>query len=126
MTSGNIRIWNEYWAFGGGEPGEDEMTYVYPNPYKDDEHNSLHNLINFQFYMVEAGDVIISIYNPNGQKVSELLNQRVGQGLQTFTFSDLPNATGDYGAYEQLDSGIYIFVLETENRIKSKKFTILK
>ena len=98
------------------------MTYVYPNPYKDDEHNSL----NFQFYMVEAGDVIISIYNPNGQKVSELLNQRVGQGLQTFTFSDLPNATGDYNAYEQLDSGIYIFVLETENRIKSKKFTILK
>ena len=121
-SSGNIRIWNEYWAFGGGEPGEDEMTYVYPNPYKDDEHNSL----NFQFYMVEAGDVIISIYNPNGQKVSELLNQRVGQGLQTFTFSDLPDATGDYNAYEQLDSGIYIFVLETENRIKSKKFTILK
>ena len=58
--------------------------------------------------------------------VSELLNQRVGQGLQTFTFSDLPNATGDYNAYEELDSGIYIFVLETENRMKSKKFTILK
>jgi hypothetical protein len=76
--------------------------------------------------MVEAGDVIISIYNPNGQKVSELLNQQVGQGLQTFTFSDLPDATGDYNAYEELDSGIYIFVLETENRIKSKKFTILK
>ena len=76
--------------------------------------------------MVEAGDVIISIYNPNGQKVSELLNQQVGQGLQTFTFSDLPNATGDYNGYEELDSGIYIFVLETENRIKSKKFTILK
>ena len=121
-SSGNIRIWNEYWAFGGGEPGEDEMTYVYPNPYKDDEHNSL----NFQFYMVEAGDVVISIYNPNGQKVSELLNQQVGQGLQTFTFSDLPSATGDYNAYKELDSGIYIFVLETENRIKSKKFTILK
>ena len=121
-SSGNIRIWNEYWAFGGGRPDEDELTYVYPNPYKDDEHNSL----NFQFYMVEAGDVIISIYNPNGQKVSELLNQQVGQGLQTFTFSDLPNATGDYNAYEQLESGIYIFVLETENRIKSKKFTILK
>ena len=121
-SSGNIRIWNEYWAFGGGEPGDDEMTYVYPNPYKDDEHNS----INFQFFMVEAGDVVISIYNANGQKVSELLNQQVGQGLQTFTFSDLPNATGDYNAYQELDSGIYIFVLETENRIKSKKFTIIK
>ena len=61
-----------------------------PNPYKDDEHNSL----NFQFYMVE-GDVMSGIYNPNGQKVSELLNQRVGQGLQTFTFSDLQK-TNDY------------------------------
>ena len=121
-SSGNIRIWNEYWAFGGGEPGDDEMTYVYPNPYKDDEHSSL----NFQFYMAESGNAVISIYNTNGQKVSELLNQEVGQGLQTFTFSDLPNATGDYNAYKELDSGIYIFVLETENRIKSKKFTIIK
>ena len=34
--SGNIRIWNKYWAFGGGQPTEDEMTYVFPNPYKDD------------------------------------------------------------------------------------------
>ena len=33
-SSGNIRIWNEYWAFGGGQPTEDEMTYVYPNPIK--------------------------------------------------------------------------------------------
>ena len=121
-SSGNIRIWNEYWAFGGSEPGDDEMTYVYPNPYKDDEHSS----INFQFFMAEAGDVVISIYNANGQKVSELLNQQVGQGLQTFTFSDLPGATGDYNAYQELDSGIYIFVLETENRMKSKKFTIIK
>ena len=121
-SSGNIRIWNEYWAFGGGEPGDDEMTYVYPNPYKDDEHSS----INFQFFMAESGNAVISIYNANGQKVSELLNQEVGQGLQTFTFSDLPDATGDYNAYEELDSGIYIFVLETENRIKSKKFTIIK
>ena len=121
-SSGNIRIWNEYWAFGGGEPGDDEMTYVYPNPYKDDEHSS----INFQFFMVESGNAVISIYNANGQKVSELLNQQVGQGLQTFTFSDLPGATGDYNAYQELDSGIYIFVLETENRIKSKKFTIIK
>ena len=121
-SSGNIRIWNEYWAFGGSEPGDDEMTYVYPNPYKDDEHSS----INFQFFMAESGNAVISIYNANGQKVSELLNQQVGQGLQTFTFSDLPGATGDYNAYQELDSGIYIFVLETENRIKSKKFTIIK
>ena len=121
--SGNIRIWNKYWAFGGGEPGEDEMTYVFPNPYKDDEHNS----INFQFYMESTGQVMISIYNANGQKVGTILDEVVSDGMHTYTFSDLPDAFGEgYGGYQDLEAGIYLFVMETENKIKSKKFTIIK
>jgi len=121
--SGNIRIWNKYWAFGGGQPSEDEMTYVFPNPYKDDEHNS----INFQFYMAETGQVSISIYNVNGQKVGTLLDEVVNDGMHTYTFSDLPDAFGEgFGGYQELESGVYLFVMETENKIKSKKFTIIK
>ena len=30
------------------------------------------------------------------------------------------------GKSVELDSGIYLFVMETENKIKSKKFTIIK
>jgi len=121
--SGNIRIWNKYWAFGGGQPSEDEMTYVFPNPYKDDEHNS----INFQFYMNETGQVSISIYNVNGQKVGTLLDEVVNDGMHTYTFSDLPDAFGEgFGGYQELESGVYLFVMETENKIKSKKFTIIK
>ena len=121
--SGNIRIWNKYWAFGGGQPTEDEMTYVFPNPYKDDEHSSL----NFQFYMAETGQVSISIYNVNGQKVGTLLDEVVSDGMHTYTFSDLPDAFGEgYGGYQELESGVYLFVMETENKIKSKKFTIIK
>ena len=121
--SGNIRIWNKYWAFGGGEPGEDEMTYVFPNPYNDSEHNS----INFQFYMEQTGQVSISIYNANGQKVGTILDEVVSDGMHTYTFSDLPDAFGEgYGGYQELDAGIYLFVMETENKIKSKKFTIIK
>ena len=121
--SGKINIWNKFWAFGGGQPSEDEMTYVYPNPYKDSEHSS----INFQFYMEQSGNVMISIYNANGQKVGTLLDEVVNDGMHTYTFSDLPDAFGDgYGGYQELDSGIYLFVMETENRIKSKKFTIIK
>ena len=70
--SGKIRIWNKFWAFGGGQPSEDEMTYVYPNPYNDSEHSS----INFQFYMESTGHVMISIYNANGQKVGTILRSR--------------------------------------------------
>jgi len=121
--SGNIRIWNKYWAFGGGQPTEDEMTYVFPNPYKDDEHSSL----NFQFYMAETGQVSISIYNVNGQKVGTLLDEVVNDGMHTYTFSDLPDAFGEgFGGYQELESGVYLFVMETEDRIKSKKFTIIK
>ncbi len=67
--SGNIRIWNKYWAFGGGEPGEDELTYIYPNPFIQSEHND----INFQFFMESAGDVKISIYNINGQSKKDYI-----------------------------------------------------
>ena len=122
--SGKIRIWNKFWAFGGGQPSEDEMTYVYPNPYNDSEHSS----INFQFYMESTGHVMISIYNANGQKVGTILDEVVNDGMHTYTFSDLPDAIGEggFGGYEELDSGIYLFVMETENKIKSKKFTIIK
>ena len=121
--SGKIKIWNKYWAFGGGQPTEDEMTYVFPNPYKDDEHSS----INFQFYMEQTGQVMISIYNANGQKVGIILDEVVNDGMHTYTFSDLPDAFGEgYGGYQELESGVYLFVMETENKIKSKKFTIIK
>ena len=69
---GIVRIWNKYWAFGGGQPTEDELTYVYPNPYNQNEHTD----INFQFFMEQAGDVKISIYNINGQKWQQSLKNQ--------------------------------------------------
>ena len=55
----------------------------------------------------------------------------VGQGLHNYNFGSLPDAIDEEGVslfngYKDLDSGIYPFVLETEDRIKSKKFTIIK
>jgi hypothetical protein len=77
--------------------------------------------------MAETGHVLISIYNANGQRVGIVLDDVVSDGMHTFTFSDLPDAFGEgYGGYEDLESGIYLFVMETEDRIKSKKFTIIK
>ena len=122
--SGNIRIWNKYWAFGGGQPDEDELTYVYPNPFIQSEHTD----INFQFFMELAGDVTISIYNINGQKISTIFEDSVQEGLHNFKFDELPESTDPqfHSGYKNLDSGIYVFLMETENKIKTKKFTILK
>ena len=71
---------------------------------------------------------MISIYNANGQKVGTILDEVVTDGMHTYTFSDLPDAIGEggFGGYQELDSGVYLFVMETENKIKSKKFTIIK
>ena len=122
--SGNIRIWNKYWAFGGGEPSEDELTYIYPNPFIQSEHND----INFQFFMEQAGDVKISIYNINGQKIATIFEDSVQEGLHNFKFDELPESSDPqfHSGYQNLESGIYVFLMETENKIKTKKFTILK
>ena len=122
--SGNIRIWNKYWAFGGGQPQEDELTYVYPNPFIQSEHTD----INFQFFMELAGDVTISIYNINGQKISTIFEDSVQEGLHNFKFDELPESTDPqfHSGYKNLESGIYVFLMETDNKIKTKKFTILK
>ena len=121
---GIVRIWNKFWAFGGGRPDEDELTYVYPNPYNQSEHTD----INFQFFMEQAGDVKISVYNINGQKVKTIFEGSVQEGLHNFKFDDLPQSTDPqlHIGYENLDSGIYVFLMETDNKIKSKKFTIIK
>ena len=38
--SGKNKYMEQILEVGGGQPTEDEMTYVFPNPYKDDEHGS--------------------------------------------------------------------------------------
>jgi hypothetical protein len=121
---GIVRIWNKYWAFGGGRPDEDELTYIYPNPFVQSEHTE----INFQFYMEQAGDVKISIYNINGQKIATIFEESVQEGLHNFKFDDLPESTDPqiHTGYQNLESGIYVFLMETDSKIKTKKFTILK
>jgi hypothetical protein len=121
-NDGKILVWNKYWAFGGGQPTEDEMTYVYPNPFKQ--------RANFQFFMEQEDNVTISIYNIVGQRIGVVLDEVVGQGIHTFDFTNEPSVwlpeVSVYEGYEVLEPGIYIFVMETGSRIKSKKFTVLK
>ncbi len=119
---GKVLVWNKYWAFGGGKPEEDDITYIYPNPFSTSA--------NFQFFMEEEGIAKISIYNPVGQLIGVVLNEVVSAGIHTFDFTNSPNIwlpeVSVFLGYETLKPGIYLFVLETENRIKSKKFTVIR
>ena len=119
---GKILVWNKYWAFGGGEPEDDEITYNYPNPFNE--------TTKFQFYVDELTDVKIYILNSMGQYVGKLLDEPVSQGIHTFDFSNTPGAwlpeESVYQEHKVLEPGVYIFVLETDKRIKANKFTVVK
>ena len=66
---------------------EDELTYIYPNPFIQSEHND----INFQFFMEQAGDVKISIYNINGQKIKQSLKIQFKKDYITLSLMNYQN-----------------------------------
>ena len=119
---GMVLVWNKYWAFGGGKPDNDALTYNYPNPFTENT--------KFQFYLEEPKDVKLYILNSIGQKVGTLLNEHVLPGLHTFDFTNEPTVwlpeVSVYENHQKLEPGVYIFVLETDNKIKANKFTVVK
>ncbi len=120
--NGKVLVWNKYWAFGGGEPEENELTYNYPNPFSENTR--------FQFYVEELSDVKLYILNSAGQYVGTLLDESVEPGIHTFDFSNEPSVwlpeVSVYQEHQTLEPGVYIFVLQSGNKIKANKFTVVK
>jgi len=121
-SDGEVEVWNKYWAFGGSKPDEETVTYNYPNPFIENT--------TFQFFLSEPKDVKLYILNSMGQKVGKLLDEHVLSGLHTFDFTNKPSVwipeMSIYENHQKLEPGVYIFVLQTDNRIKANKFTVVK
>jgi len=119
---GEVLVWNKFWAFGGGEPENDDIAYNYPNPFT--------NTTTFQFFMEKQEQAKIYILNSNGQYIGTLLDEVVDKGIHTFSFDNKPGSwlpeVSVYQEHMELEPGVYIFVLESKNRIRSNKFTIVK
>ena len=119
---GEVWVWNKYWAFGGGKPDEEAITYNYPNPFIENT--------KFQFFLDEPKDVKLYILNAMGQRVGKLLDEHILGGLHTFDFTNEPTVwLPDVSVYEnhkKLEPGVYIFVMQTDTRIKANKFTVVK
>ena len=115
-------VWKKFWAFGGGQPDDADLTYNWPNPFID-------NTI-FQFYVGKREKVKLYILNSMGQKVGTLLNEHVLEGLHTFDFTNQPSIwipeMSIYETHQKLEPGVYIFVLQTDKKIKANKFTVVK
>ena len=115
-------VWNKYWAFGGGQPNNDDITYNYPNPFKENT--------KFQFYLDQRENVKLYILNSMGQYVGTLLDEEIDAGIHTFEFTNQPSSffseVSTYDNHQSLEPGVYVFVLQTERKIKSNKFTVIK
>jgi flagellar hook assembly protein FlgD len=79
----------------------------YPNPFNPSTE--------IKFYISSNNDVKLSVFNSNGQLVRELLNDKLNKGMHLLKF----NA-------ENLNSGVYYYILETENSKLSEKMLLIK
>jgi len=65
--------------------------------------------------MPEAGNVKLTLYNILGQEVKTLVNGFKESGIHTVNFSA-----------SELNSGIYIYKIESGSFVQTRKMTLLK
>jgi hypothetical protein len=84
----------------------------YPNPF------SSQTMI--AYAVQESGNVTLNIYNLNGELVKTLVNNTQSTGNYSVTWNGLNNQG------KHVDSGIYIYRLQTNSTIETKKLYVLK
>ena len=89
-------------------PYQYELLQNYPNPFNPS------TIIEFSL-PEDANNVKLSIYNPLGEKVAELINTELVAGKYSFKWNARNEATG-----------IYIYELKTDNFVLVKKMLLMK
>ncbi|MFV1885141.1 MAG: T9SS type A sorting domain-containing protein [Balneola sp.] len=112
IISNNIALWNESKVSISTEetevlPKVFTLHQNYPNPFNPST--------NISFELTESGPVKLTIYNLLGQEISTLVNERLNAGSYDFTF----DASG-------LASGIYLYRIQSNSMVLTKKMMLLK
>ena len=84
----------------------------YPNPFNP--------TTQIRFDIPKISNVTLTIYNLLGQKVRTFTMQSVPAGYHALTW----NATNDYGV--PVSAGLYLYQLQTEGFVQTKKMVLLK
>ena len=90
-----------------GSPTKFELNQNYPNPFNPST--------TISFSLPQSGNVKLTVYNLLGEQVAELVNGFREAGVHTINF----NA-------ENFNSGIFIYKLEANGVVQSKKMTLIK
>ena len=94
------------------KPQEFVLNQNYPNPFNP--------TTTISYQLVKNSDVLLTIYNQTGQKVRTLVQKRQGSGFQSI------NWDGRDDAGQQLSSGIYLYRLQVDNKVQTRKLMLVK
>jgi hypothetical protein len=94
-----------------GAPKKFELSQNYPNPFNP--------TTTIKFSLPEAGNVKLTLFNILGQEVKTLVNESKESGVHTINFSATDGAS-------ELNSGIYIYKLESGSFTQTRKMTLVK
>ncbi|NBC03980.1 MAG: T9SS type A sorting domain-containing protein [Bacteroidetes bacterium] len=93
---------------GGGEtPSQVQLNQNYPNPFNPTTQIS--------YSIPQQSNVLLEVYDLTGKLITTLVNESVSSGTHSVTF-DAAN----------LSSGVYMYRLQTANRVLSRKLTVIK
>ncbi|MDA3887145.1 MAG: T9SS type A sorting domain-containing protein [Candidatus Delongbacteria bacterium] len=104
---------NEYGEVGIMENGQFtidnyKLAQNYPNPFN--------NMTTIEYALEKISDVKISVFNTQGQKVSELVNNKVGKGKHSVLFDG-----------SRFNSGVYYYQLNiNDETVDNKKMIYVK
>jgi len=88
-------------------PTENRLYQNYPNPFNP--------VTQIKFALAKTANVKLSVYNVNGQLVSELANGMQNAGIHSIDFDG-----------SNLNSGVYYYTLEVNNEKMTKKMLLTK
>lgn len=104
-----------YTVLGIGEgaiPMEFALHQNYPNPFNP--------ITNIRYDLPEDGMVNIAVYDMLGKQVRTLVNTHQDAGFKTISW----DATNDQG--NPVSAGVYLYQIQTEGFVKTKKLVLLK
>lgn len=93
-------------------PNAFELSFNYPNPFNPST--------SFRYALPEGRNVKVIVYDINGSKVTELVNNYQGAGTYEVTW----NGKNDLG--DQVASGTYIYQVKAGDFVQTKKMLMLK
>jgi hypothetical protein len=88
-------------------PNEIKLQPNYPNPFNPET--------TIRFTMSQASDVVLEVFNSNGQKVQSIVQQRLSAGEHTYSFNG-----------SNLNSGVYLLRLQSQGQVMTQKMTLIK